>query len=279
MIQPPVVIVGAGRVGLSLARALTHLEEPVRLLGRMARPAVRGLPEVEAAWGDALAAAGLVIIAAPDDAIAAVVRRLVAVSAIRDGTVVLHTSGMHDASILAPLEAQGAATGSWHPLQSIPDGDRPDRFLGVPAVLEGDEVAVLVARALAVRLEMTPILELPASGKPRYHAAAVFAANYLVVLNGIAERLARDAGAGEDARGLFLPIMRQVLANLDHRTAAQALTGPVRRGDVGTVMAHLGALVGLDRDAYLVLAREALELAEAAGLEAEQVTAMRSTLR
>lgn len=279
MIQPPVVIVGAGRVGLSLARALTRLEEPVRLLGRAARPAGPGVPAVEAEWGEALAVAGLVIIAAPDDAIAAVVERLVAVSAIREATVVLHTSGMHDASVLAPLEAQGAATGSWHPLQSIPDGDRADRFLGVPAVLEGDEVAVLVARALAVRLEMAPILELPASAKPRYHAAAVFAANYLVVLNGIAERLARDAGAGEDARGLFLPIMRQVLANLDGRTAADALTGPVRRGDVGTVMAHLGALVGLDREAYLVLAREALELAAEAGLEAEQVSAMRSTLR
>ena len=219
---------------------------------------------VEAEWGEALAVAGLVIIAAPDDAIAAVVERLVAVSAIREATVVLHTSGMHDASVLAPLEAQGAATGSWHPLQSIPDGDRADRFLGVPAVLEGDEVAVLVARALAVRLEMAPILELPASAKPRYHAAAVFAANYLVVLNGIAERLARDAGAGEDARGLFLPIMRQVLASLDGRTAADALTGPVRRGDVGTVRGHLAALRRAPGDlvrVYVALGRKTVEVA------------------
>lgn len=279
MIQPPVVIVGAGRVGLSLARALTRLEEPVRLLGRVARPAAPGVPAVESEWPAALSAAGLVVIAAPDDAIAAVVERLVALAAIREGTVVLHTSGMHDAGVLAPLEVQGAATGSWHPLQSIPDGGDADRFRGVPAVLEGDDLAVLVARALAVRLEMAPILELPAAGKARYHAAAVFAANYLVVLNGIAERLAQEAGAGEASRGLFNPIMRQVLANLDARTATEALTGPVRRGDVGTVMAHLGVLAGLDREAYLVLAREALQLAEAAGLGAEQAAAMRDVLR
>lgn len=279
MIQPPVVIVGAGRVGQSLARALTHLGEPVRLLGRVARPAAPGLPAVESDWPAALEAAGLVIIAAPDDAIVAVVDRLVRLAAVREGTVVLHTSGMNDAAVLAPLEVQGAATGSWHPLQSLPDGNDPDRFRGVPAVLEGDDVAVLVARALAVRLEMTPILELPVGGKARYHAAAVFAANYLVVLDGIAERLAEEAGAGAEARGLFLPIMRQVLANLEQRTPAQALTGPVRRGDVGTVMAHLDVLVGLDREAYLVLAREALQLAEAAGLGAEQAAAMRNVLR
>jgi predicted short-subunit dehydrogenase-like oxidoreductase (DUF2520 family) len=279
MTQPPVVIVGAGRVGLSLARALTHVEEPVRLLGRVARPAAAGVPAVESDWRQALTTAGLVVIAAPDDAIAAVVQRLVELAAIHEGTVVLHTSGMHDASILAPLEVQGASTGSWHPLQSIPDGAEAGRFRGIPAIVEGDEVAVLVARALAVRLEMAPILELPAAGKVRYHAAAVFAANYLVVLNGIAERLAEEAGAGAASRGLFHPIMRQVLANLEERTPTEALTGPVRRGDVGTVLAHLGVLGGLDREAYLVLAREALELADAAGLGPEQVTAMRNVLR
>lgn len=279
MTQPPVVIVGAGRVGLSLARALTHLEEPVRLLGRIARPAAEGVPAVESDWRQPLTTAGLVVIAAPDDAIAAVVERLVQLAALHEGTVVLHTSGMHDASILAPLEVQGASTGSWHPLQSIPDGAEAGRFRGIPAIVEGDEVAVLVARALAVRLEMSPILELPAAGKARYHAAAVFAANYLVVLDGIAERLAEEAGAGAASRGLFHPIMRQVLANLEERTPTEALTGPVRRGDVGTVMAHLGVLVGLDREAYLVLAREALQLAEAAGLGAEEVTAMRNVLR
>lgn len=278
MIQPPVVIVGAGRVGQSLARALTRSGEPVRLLGRVARPATPGLPAVESEWPAALAAAGLVLIAAPDDAIATIVERLVRLAAIGEGTVVLHTSGMHDASILAPLAVQGAATGSWHPLQSFPDGNDPDRFRGAPAAVEGDELAVLVARALAVRLEMTPVLELPAGGKARYHAAAVFAANYLIVLDGIAERLARQAGAGDDARGLFLPIMRQVLATLETRTPTEALTGPVRRGDLGTVTAHLGVLAGRDREAYLVLAREALRLAEEGGLGADQVAAMRSAL-
>lgn len=273
MIPAAVAIVGAGRVGLTLARALTRSGASVRLLGRTARPAAT--PEVELDWHDALAAAGLVMIAVPDDAIAEVVGMLTMTNAIRPGSVVLHTSGLHDSSVLEPLAARGAVTGSWHPLRSIPVAGEGDAFTGVAAILEGGAAAVAAGRALAERLDMAPILELPAAGKARYHAAAVFASNYLVVLAEIAARLAREAGAGEASGTLFLPIMQQTLENLAGRDPAGALTGPVRRGDVGTVATHLAVLSGDDRAAYLVLAREALRLAEAAGLDVARVEAMR----
>lgn len=279
MIPRAVVVVGAGRVGLSLARALLRLGEPVRLLGRTARRASADMPAVEVAWADALASGTLVIIAVADDAVGPVVQAVAASRALRPDTVVLHTSGRHDRSVLAPLATLGVVTGSWHPLQSIPAVTEGEVFAGVPAVLEGEGGAVAAGRALAEQLRMSPIVELPAAGKVRYHAAAVFAANYLVVLEAIAERLARDAGAGEASRGLFLPIMRQVLDNLSARTPIEALTGPVRRGDVGTVSAHLAVLEGVDREAYLVLAREALRLAEKGGLDLDQAAAMRVVLQ
>lgn len=279
MIPRAVVVVGAGRVGLSLARALRRLGEPVRLLGRTARPASADTPAVEAAWAGALGSATLVVVAVADDALTPVVQAVAASRALRPGTVVLHTSGRHDRSVLEPLAMLGAVTGSWHPLQSIPEAADAGVFAGVPAVLEGERGAVAAGRALAGQLGMSPMVELPAAGKVRYHAAAVFAANYLVVLDAMAERLAREAGAGEASRGLFLPIMRQVLDNLATRTPVEALTGPVRRGDVGTVTAHLGVLEGAEREAYLVLAREALRLAEQGGLDLDRAAAIRAVLQ
>jgi predicted short-subunit dehydrogenase-like oxidoreductase (DUF2520 family) len=279
MIPRAVVVVGAGRVGLSLARALLRLAEPVRLLGRTGRPASAETPAVEVDWTDALASATLLVIAVADDALGPVVQTVAASRALRPDTVVLHTSGRHDRSMLEPLAMLGAVTGSWHPLQSIPEAADGTVFTNVPAVLEGEGGAVTAARRLAEQLGMSPIVELPAAGKVRYHAAAVVAANYLVVLDAIAERLAREAGAGEASRGLFLPIMRQVLDNLATRTPIEALTGPVRRGDVGTVSAHLAVLEGADREAYLVLAREALRLAEKGGLDLHQAAAIRAVLQ
>jgi predicted short-subunit dehydrogenase-like oxidoreductase (DUF2520 family) len=272
------VIVGAGRVGLSLARALRHLAKPVRLLGRTPRSASAGMPEVEVVWDAALASAWMVVVAVSDDALPPVVQRIASSRALRPGTVVLHTSGRHDRSVLESLAMLGAITGSWHPLQSIPEAADATVFAGVPAILEGELDAVSAGRALAAQLQMAPILELPAAGKARYHAGAVFAANYLVVLTAIAERLARDAGAGEASRGLFVPIMRQVLDNLASRDPTAALTGPVRRGDAGTVSAHLAALSDHDRALYRALAAEALTLAEEAGLSADQATTMRAAL-
>jgi predicted short-subunit dehydrogenase-like oxidoreductase (DUF2520 family) len=235
---------------------------------------------VETDWRPALTEATLVLVAVPDDAIAEVAAALAETGAIGAGHVVLHTSGLHDRSALAALSGSGAALGSLHPLQTFATafGDT-DLLKGIPAVLEGDPRAVAASRSLAVALEMGTILELPASGKTTYHAAAVVASNYLVVLADLAERLASAAGAGEAAATLFLPIMRQTLENTAALGAAKALTGPVRRGDIGTVAAHLAVLEGDSRTSYLALAHEALRLARRAGLAAEAAADMESLLR
>lgn len=277
MTVPAIAVVGGGRVGLSLARALAH-SGPVAVLAREARPLPAPLAPTTVAWEPAVAAAEVVLIAVPDDAIGSVALRLAQGGALHARHAVLHTSGRQDRSALAALAASGASRGSFHPLQTLRDVEgSPEALIGAPAVLEGDARAVATGRALAARLRMAPALEIPASGKPRYHAAAVFASNYLVVLADVAARLARGAGLEATAE-LFLPLMGRTLVHLADGDPAAALTGPVRRGDVGTVEAHLAALDDETRALYRLLAREALELAEREGLEAASVNALREVL-
>jgi predicted short-subunit dehydrogenase-like oxidoreductase (DUF2520 family) len=112
-------------------------------------------------------------------------------------------------------------------------------------------------------------VRLERAAKPAYHAGAVIASNYVVVLAAMAARIAGTAGiAAEDAAALYLPLMQGTVANLAMGPAA-ALTGPIRRGDAATVRAHLAALAPGDRELYRELGRAALRLAREAGLAPE----------
>lgn len=267
MTQAAIAIVGAGRVGLSLGRALSHGGHAVTMLTRGGQAVSGGLVSV-ASWSDALHGADVVLAAVPDDAIGAVADQLARLERITAHHVVLHCSGMHDRSALAALDVTGAALGSLHPLMTfIAAAGEPELLDGTPAVLEGDRRAVAAARELATSLGMAPVIELDGASKCRYHAGAVFAANYLVVLADVAERLAREAGAGDAAATLYLPLMQRALVNVGERGAAASLSGPVIRGDAGTVAAHLDVLDGVDRELYQVLGRAALEIAREQGLD------------
>lgn len=221
---------------------------------------------------------GLMIIAVPDDAIAGVAAALAGSGAVTPDTVVLHTSGLRDRSALRGLDATGAALGSFHPLQTFADADGdPDALCAAPAVIEGDARALVAARELAVVLGMDRVVEIAGDRKPLYHAGAVFASNYLVGLADIAVRLMHEAGIANADVELILPLMRQTLDNLRDGPAA-ALTGPVRRGDAGTVTAHLAMLGEPERTLYRMLALQSLYVATAAGVPADQVRAMADLL-
>ncbi len=258
-----VAIIGAGRVGLTLARALIRSGTIVNVFGREE-------PTVDQA--------DLVLIAVPDDAIGDVATRLARAGTITGRHIVLHTSGLRDRSALAALEPTGAALGSWHPLQTfaMPTDDL-DVLVGIAAVIEGDGRALEAGRALAERLGLQPIVEITAAGKPAYHAAAVFASNYLVVLAEIARHLGIEAGAGAASAEMFRPLMQRTLSNYSHVGVA-SLTGPIKRGDAGTVERHLAVLTGDQRTLYLALGREALRLARQAGLEPAMATAIERLL-
>jgi predicted short-subunit dehydrogenase-like oxidoreductase (DUF2520 family) len=219
-----------------------------------------------------------IIVAVPDDAVAAVAEDLARAGAVGRDQVVLHVSGLLDRTALRALDATGAGLGSLHPLQTIADPAKAtERLQGVYAVIEGDDRAITAAERLARSLKMVPV-QVSAAAKPRYHAGAVIAANYTVVLADLAERSARRADVGgEVAAKLYLPLLRGAVENLAELGPVNALTGPVRRGDVATIEAHLAVLEGEDKRVYVELARAALALARRGGLgepEAAKVEAV-----
>lgn len=251
-------IVGPGRAGIGLGLALAGAGHHVRVHGRRRKtippPLVFSAGE-RPPW---LAEVDVVLLAVRDDDVRTAAESLAGVT---ERHVVLHLSGMLDHTALASLRTTGAALGSMHPLQAIADPARaPERLRGALAVLEGDDRAVAAGRRLADDLGMVPVV-LTGGDKVRYHAGAVIASNYLVVLETYAERVFAGAGLPDDAaRAGLTALMRGTLDNVADQGGA-ALTGPIVRGDVETVRRHLDTLEGETRALYVALARAALALA------------------
>jgi predicted short-subunit dehydrogenase-like oxidoreductase (DUF2520 family) len=251
-------VVGAGRAGLGLALALTRAGHEVRVHARRRKPVP---PPLVLTWEGAppwIAAVDVVLLAVRDGAIAAAAAELAGTGAVEPRHAVVHLSGLLDDAPLAPLRPSGAALGCFHPLQAIarPE-DAGDRLRGALAALTGDPRAVAACEGLAASLGMRPV-RLPAGAKPRYHAAAAIASNYLVILASAAEQLMTEAGLDPaDARDGVAALMAGTLANA-RADGVAALTGPIVRGDVATVRAHLAALPPALQDLYCALGRTAL---------------------
>ncbi|HJQ23506.1 MAG TPA: Rossmann-like and DUF2520 domain-containing protein [Blastocatellia bacterium] len=280
-------IIGAGRVGQTLARlgqaAGYHITDVVCRSRRKASSAVRfigaGTPQV--ASGARLQAANLIFIATPDDRVDEAAR-LIADNARAVGrTVVLHTSGALSSAALNGLRASHIAVGSCHPLQSF---ESPRQALGVIRqsyfCVEGDGRAVRAARAFVRRIGARAF-EISSAMKPLYHAAAVMASGGLTALLSASLEALQHCGLSEaEARRVLLPLSEATLANVRTVGPRRALTGPVRRGDVGTVRQNLNALAALDAQwqaIYRLLAAQSLRLVEPQADRAT-VEALRSLL-
>lgn len=219
-----VAIVGSGRLGSALARALlatgVRVEGP---LGRGASPqseiVLLCVPDAEIARAAAAARASGA--SGPEPA-AAGTRRFVG-----------HVSG---ATSLSALEGAGREAFGLHPLQTFAGGEGLDAFHGVGCAVAGTTPdALAVARELAERLGMAPI-EISDAERAAYHAAASIASNFLVTLQAAAEELASGAGIEPaDARALLGPLVRSTVENWVELGPEAALTGPVARGDDATV--------------------------------------------
>jgi predicted short-subunit dehydrogenase-like oxidoreductase (DUF2520 family) len=213
----PLVVVGRGRVGGSLAKAAELAEIEVRRVSR----------------DDPVDGAGAVLLCVPDEAIADVCKRVAGSSEL-----VGHVSGASTLDALASARVQGASTFSLHPLQTFADGETA--VAGTPAAIAGShEAATSFARSLAEALGMRPF-EVPEESRAAYHAAAAMASNLLVALEESAAELLERLGI-EDARELLAPLVLRTAANWAERGPA-ALTGPIARGDHATVERHRAAL-------------------------------------
>lgn len=184
-------------------------------------------------------AADLVFITTPDAAIPLVV------AAVRwhQGQGVVHCSGADSAQTLDPALRFGANTGAFHPLQTFASVRQAiDNIAGSTFAVEAEEPLKSTLRELTVALNGTCI-ELKASDKVVYHAAAVIACNYLVTLVKVADDLWQTFGVPRDeATKALLPLLCGTLNNIAAVGVPQCLTGPIARGDIGTVSKHIDAL-------------------------------------
>jgi predicted short-subunit dehydrogenase-like oxidoreductase (DUF2520 family) len=282
--RPVVGLIGPGRAGVGLALALAQVGYTVRLHGRRKKkvpaPLTLSVGEGDAppAW---IAEAGVVILAVRDDGIRPLAEALAAARAITPAHVVLHLSGVQGQEALGPLVTSRAALGSLHPLQTIVEPERaPARLKGAWAAVEGMPRAIEAAERLAKDAGMRPF-RIATKAKAIYHAGAVFASNYLVVVEAMAQRLLRHAGLSDaDAWAALRPLVEGTLENLSRAEPKDALTGPVARGDTTTIARHIESLTLDDGKLYRALGRAALELAQKRGMDeatAEQVAAALAT--
>ncbi len=278
--RPDIAIIGAGVVGTTLGIAARRAGYPVVAVAsrreasaRKAARLIGGEPSVCTA-AEAAGRGEVVLLTVNDDAIAPAAAALAEAHTVRAGTVVAHCSGALASDVLAPLAAAGAHVASMHPLQTFPSVlVAIDRLPGCHCFCEGDPAALSVVMQLAGDLGCVPI-ELAGDRKALYHAAACMACNYLATLQEAAIATAILAGIdAEPARAALAPLVAATVDNVAAVGPAAALTGPIARGDVHTVAAHLAALDATAPDLaelYRQLGRRTVRLARKAGKIDEQ---------
>ncbi|WP_415856005.1 Rossmann-like and DUF2520 domain-containing protein, partial [Sinomonas sp. G460-2] len=241
-------VIGAGKVGAVLGAALRAAEHAVVGVSAVseasrerAETLLPGVPILEIP--DILERSELVLLAVPDDALGPLVEGLAKLGAWQPGQLVAHTSGRHGVGILAPVRAAGAIPLAIHPAMtfsgmSLDLGRIMDCRFGVTA----DPAMLPIAQALVVEMGAEPVV-IAEGDRVAYHAALAHGSNHLVTIAAQAAEILARIGVEEPDR-LLGPLLR---ASLDNALAAgeSALTGPVARGDVGTVTAHVEALAEL----------------------------------
>ncbi len=280
--KPAVSIIGAGRLGTALGIALksagyaietvvANRAASARRAARLIGGPTRGLSpsQLTSAGPSALANSRVLIIATPDDAIAEVATRLAdMLSPAGAGSrtrVALHTSGALSSEVLRPLQRNGFATGSLHPLVSVSEPRIGAEWLRRAYFsVEGDLAAARVARTM-VRDLGARSLSIKPEMRALYHAAALMASPNMTALFDIAvEMLIRCGVSPEEARRILLPLVQSTLHNLSSQPPAAALTGTFKRRDVATVRKHITAIESQKLSdallAYTILGQHSISL-------------------
>ncbi|MER8266281.1 DUF2520 domain-containing protein [Streptomyces griseus] len=265
-------VVGAGRVGPALAASLRLAgHRPVAVSGvsdasrRRAAALLPDVPLVEPA--EVLGRAELVLLTVPDDVLPTLVEGLAETGAVRPGQLLVHTSGRYGAGVLDPALRAGALPLALHPAMTFTGtGVDVQRLAGCSFGVTAPEELRLAAEALVIEMGGEPewIAE---ESRPLYHAALALGANHLITLVAQSMELLAKAGVAAPDRMLG-PLLGAALDNA-LRSGDAALTGPVARGDAGTVAAHIGELRAHAPQAvagYIAMARATADRALAHGL-------------
>jgi len=274
-LRPDVGIVGAGKVGATLARLwhaagynIAAVYSPTSTHAAQLAAIVDAV--VVTAPAQVVIASDLTVLSVPDDAIepvAAVIR-----VADATGKAIIHNSGAHSVDVLASVAAQGVQVGSLHPAFPFADVDTAVQSLpGATFAIEaGDDPLRSWLFDLVAAVDGQALI-IPAGGKAAYHASLVMLSNYTVSLYAAAVRLLAGVAADESAiHNALTTLLAATVENIRTQGLPTALTGPLVRGDAGTIRAHLAAISDADiANAYRELARLTVPLLTARDVDAE----------
>jgi len=237
--------IGAGTVGTALAVGLSRKGYPIIAVSSRSRASAKKLARLVSGChvfdnNQGVAdSAELIFITTPDDVIARVASQV----KWHPGQSVIHCSGADSTDILQPARKLGAQVGVFHPLQTFASTKQAmENIPGSTFALEAEEPLLNTLRDMATALGGYWV-ELRASDKVLYHASAVIACNYMVTLVKLATDLWQTFNVPtQKATKALLPLLRGTIHNIETVGVPQCLTGPIARGDVGTIKKHLDAL-------------------------------------
>jgi predicted short-subunit dehydrogenase-like oxidoreductase (DUF2520 family) len=264
-------VLGAGKVGSVLGAALVQAGHRVVAASGVSddsqRRAADRLGVKTSPPDEVVAAAELIMLAVPDDALPDLVGGLARTGAALKGKLLVHTSGAYGLSVLDPAAEVGALPLALHPVMTFTGRDDDlNKLTGISYGVTAPDLLRPVAEALVIEMGGEPVW-IAESDRALYHAALANAANHMVTLIAESQELLQRIGVEHPGRMLG-PLLGAALDNV-LRLGIAGLTGPVVRGDAGTVRKHVDALILAApeaADAYIALARLTADRALAAGL-------------
>lgn len=276
--------IGAGRVGGSLAVAMSNAGYPVvAVSSRTPASAASFAERIEGCapyttLQDAVDASDMVFVSTSDDAISQVAQSV----QWREGQGVAHCSGAASLDVLESAEAQGTIAGAFHPLQAFSSVENGVRSIpGITFGIEGSDEMRAYLGDLARAIGGNPVF-LNSEDKPLYHLSGVMMGNLLTCLVGISAEVWEHIGyTRDDGVKALIPMMRAVAYNVETSGIPAAVAGPYPRGDLGTAAKHLQALTSQHPDLlplYRELALAGLHLAVEQGLSEEGESAFKKLL-
>ena len=255
-------IIGAGKVGVSLGLYLAKKMTIIGLYDVNQTAAQNGASLIKTDCFSNLETlvetSDLLFLTVTDDAIKPVWEQILAFNMA--GKIICHCSGALTSEVFVGIEERGAYGYSVHPAMTISHHSAVAEIAVAPIVIEGGEERLDEVASLFRTMGNTIHL-LRAEHKVRYHAAAVFASNFIVALAQISTELLAECGFDEDGQQIFLPLMQASTHNIVKNGLVNALTGPVERGDLATIEKHLTDLSGDNLELYRLLSEKITKVA------------------